>query len=191
MGLVIRVGRAYFVESYRIGDRVTSRCAGTGEFALLLADFHHLMQSDRETMRCEVEAMRRERFDTRQQERSETKQLSERLALGDRIVGAYSRRVTGAVDRTLTAIGYHRHDRGTWRRKRGFSMASELARMEIRELARLAREGERIALGKLAHQLPAWLYETVADGHGDLDAVVETALIEQLAPGHGGLHKER
>src|SRR5271157_2541790 len=38
--------------------------------------------------------------------------------------------------------------------------------------------------------VPAWLHETVADGDGDLDTVVETALIEQLGPGHGALHKD-
>ena len=69
-------------------------------------------------------------------------------------------------------------------------MASELARVDVRELARLAREGERITLGEIADRLPAWLHETVADGHGDLDIVVETALIEQLGPGHGALHKD-
>lgn len=69
-------------------------------------------------------------------------------------------------------------------------MASKLARIDVRELARLAREGERIALGEIADRFPAWLHETVADGHGDLDTVVEAALIEQLGNGHGALHKD-
>ncbi len=69
-------------------------------------------------------------------------------------------------------------------------MASELARLDIRELARLAREGERIALAELANRLPAWLHEAAVNGDGYLDAVVETGLIEQLGPGHGALHKE-
>ncbi len=172
MGLVIRNGRAYFLESYRLGDRVTSRCAGTGEFALLLADFYRMLRSDKETLRRELVAMRQERVATRRQEQGETRRLRERITLADRIVGTYFRRVTKTVDQTLAALGYHRHGRGPWRRKRGFSMASELARVDIRELSRLAREGERIALGELAYLLPAWLHETVADGQGDLDAVV-------------------
>ncbi len=69
-------------------------------------------------------------------------------------------------------------------------MASDLAKVDVRELARLARKGERIALGEIADRFPAWLHETVADGHGDLDNVVETALIEQLGPGQGALHKD-
>src|SRR5271157_4035529 len=189
MGLVIRNGRAYFLESYRLGGRVTSRCAGTGEFALLSADFYRLIRSDRETLRRELEATRQERVATRRQEQGETRGLRKRTTLADRIVGTYFRRVTKTVDRTLAALGYHRHGRGRWRRKRGFPMASELARVDVRELVRLAREGERIALGEIADRFPAWLHETVADGHGDLDTVVETALIEQLGPGHGALHK--
>ena len=190
MGLVIRNGRAYFLESYRLGNRVTSRCVGTGELALLLAYEHRLIRSDRETSRRELKAMHQERVATRRQEQGETRRLRERITLADRIVGTYFRRVSKTVDRTLAALGYHRHGRGPWRRKRGFSMASELARVDIRELSRLAREGERIALGELAYRLPAWLHETVADGQGDLDAVVEAALIEQLGPGHGALHKD-
>ena len=190
MGLVIRNGRAYFLESYRLGNRVTSRCVGTGELALLLAYEHRLIRSDRETLRRELEATRQERVATRRQEQGETRGLRKRTTLADRIVGTYFRRVTKTVDRTLAALGYHRHDRGRWRRKRGFPMASELARVDVRELVRLAREGERIAIGEIADRFPAWLHETVADGHGDLDTVVETALIEQLGPGHGALHKD-
>jgi hypothetical protein len=44
--------------------------------------------------------------------------------------------------------------------------------------------------GEIADRFPAWLHETVADGDGDLDIVVETALIEQPGPGHGALHKD-
>ena len=116
--------------------RVTSRCAGTGEFALLLADFYRLIRSDRENLRRELDAMRQERVATRRQEQGETRRLRERITLADRIVGTYFRRVTKTVDRTLAALGYHRHGRGPWRRKRGFSMASELARVDIRELSR-------------------------------------------------------
>ena len=158
---------------------------GTGEFALLLADFYRLIRSDRETLRRELEAMRQERMATRRQEQGETRRLRERITLADRIVGTYFRRVAKTVDRTLAALGYHRHDRGKWRTKRGCSMASELARADVRELVRLAREGERIALGEIADRFPAWLHETVADGHGDLDTEVEAALIEQLGSGHG------
>jgi len=190
MGLVIRNGRAYFLESYRLGGRVTSRCAATGEFALLLADFYGEIRDEREAIRRERQALHEERMVEIRQERTETQRLRERVTLADRIVGAYSKRVTEAVARALGAIGYHRHARGTWRRKRGFSVPNGLARLDIRELARLSREGELVALGELSGRLPAWLRETAAIGHGYLDDVVETCLIEQLGPGHGALHKE-
>ena len=77
-----------------------------------------MIRSDREALRRELEAMRQERMATRRQEQSETRRLRERIALVDGIVGAYSRRVTEAVDRTLAVLGFHRHDRGSWRRKR-------------------------------------------------------------------------
>ena len=113
MGLVIRNGRAYFLESYRLGDRVTSRCAGTGELALLLADEHRLIRSDRETSRRELKAMRQERVATRRQEQGETRRLRERITLADRIVGMSLRHVTKTVEQTLTALGYHRFGEGT------------------------------------------------------------------------------
>ena len=48
--------------------------------------------------------------------------------------------------------------------------------------------GSRV--GELSGRMPSWLLETAAEGHGYLDDVAETALIEQLGPGHGALHKE-
>jgi len=190
MALVIRNGRAYFLESFRQGKRVTSRCAGTGEFALLVADFRRLIQSDRETLRREVKAMRQERMATRRHEQSETRRLRDRLTSADKMVAGYFRRVATAIDRNLSDLGFHRHDRGSWRRKRFVPVAREVKRLDVRELAQLAREGDRMALGTLSDRFPAWLHETVANGHGELNAVVETALIEQLGPGHGALHKD-
>ena len=60
-----------------------------------------------------------------------------------------------------------------------------VARVDVHELVRLAREGDRLALGELADRVPDWLHKTAADGEGHLDAIVEMALIEQLGPGHG------
>ena len=151
MGLVIRNGRAYFQESYRVGGRVTSRYCGAGEVALLLAVFREEDRREREAERLELEALRREEVATRRHEQGETRRLRDRITLTDRMVGAYFRRVTKMVDQTLTALGYHRLGRGwKWHRKRGFSMANELARVDVHELVRLAGEGDRLALGELA-----------------------------------------
>ncbi len=46
-------------------------------------------------------------------------------------------------------------------------MKWELARLDIRELVRLAREGDRIALGEVSDRMPGCLYEIATNGEGD------------------------
>jgi hypothetical protein len=191
MGYIRRNGRAYYIRSIRRGGKVTSEYVGTGfaaeAIALLDRDFRTL----RRLMRLEIEAERQERIEGDRAERAKLRELAGRLAGADRLVAGYSRRVDRAVGSTLVALGFHRHHRGDWRKRRGEgTMRTDLARLDIRELVRLAREGERLALGELADRSPGCLYEIATKGEGDLDADIERALIEQLGPGHGALHKE-
>ena len=190
MGYIRRNGRAYYIRSIRRGGKVTSEYVGTGKLAdavaLLDRDFRALIR----LRRIEIDSDRAERIEADRAERARLRALRERLHGADRIVARHSRRVDGAVASALDALGYHRHHRGDWRKRRDAeTVKTELARLDVRELVRLAREGDRIALGELSDRMPGCLYEIAVDGEGDMDADVETALIEQLGPGHGALHK--
>lgn len=96
-----RGDRRYFRRSVRDGRRVRSIYIGTGPVAELVA------QAD-ELLRAEREARRRAR-------QAERDRLDEADAHLDRL-DALADLLTRAE---LTAAGYHRHDRGAWRRRRG------------------------------------------------------------------------
>lgn len=191
MGYIRRNGRAYYIRSIRRGGKVTSEYVGTGELAAIIALVDRDVRTLRRLRRLEIDADRAERIEANRAERARLRAFRERLQGADRIVAGHSRRVDKAVASALNALGYHRHHRGNWRKRReAETVKRELARLDIRELVRLAREGDRIALGEVSYRMPGCLYEIAVDGEGDLDADVETALIEQLGPGYGALHKD-
>ena len=49
---------------------------------------------------------------------STSKDFRDRLDAIDRAMAGYFRRIGVAVDALMAARGYHRHDRGDWRRRR-------------------------------------------------------------------------
>ena len=67
----------------------------------------------------------------------------------------------------------------------------QLARIDIHELMRLAREGDREARGELARSAAErHLYETAELGAGYIEGDVEQMLLNQLPDGEGALHRE-
>src|SRR5262249_7043636 len=114
----------------------------------------------------------------------------DRLNVAEFMMGCYWGNVEGVVVTVLEALGYHRHHRGEWRRKRGMA-SKELAQVDIHELLRLAREGEREARGELAGGAAERdLYETAELGEGYIEQDVEQVLLRQLPDGHGALHRQ-
>ena len=96
-----RGNRSYYYRSVRSGTRVTKEYAGGGLMGVLAAEF----EAERQEQRAyEADRRRRERatWAALEQPARELDDLAELLAAT-----------------ALTLAGYHRHDRGEWRRRRG------------------------------------------------------------------------
>jgi hypothetical protein len=96
-----RGGGTYFYHSYRVGGRVRKAYLGKGPAATLAVD------------------MIDERRETRAAERAWLREELVRLEPQERTMAALEAGCDVLVAATLTAAGYHRHDRGVWRRRRG------------------------------------------------------------------------
>ena len=96
-----RGNRSYYYRSVRSGPRVIKEYAGTGLAGMLAEEFD---AEQREQRACEQE--RRERACARwadlEQSARELEDLSDLLTAA-----------------SLTVAGFHRHDRGEWRKRRG------------------------------------------------------------------------
>jgi hypothetical protein len=93
-------GGLYYTTSRREGGRIVRNYIGRGEGAEAIAQLDALDQAERAE---EAAAWRAER------ERQEAK---------DREFKAYCELVDATTAAVLTLAGYHRHDRGQWRRRR-------------------------------------------------------------------------
>jgi hypothetical protein len=101
MALVERNCRLYAYKSIRRGGRVTSEYRGSGMLALGVA-----------TLDAEGQEERAERAERQRAERRRLDEL-------DRAAGALAAGALDLARRTLEEAGYHRHDRGPWRKRRG------------------------------------------------------------------------
>jgi hypothetical protein len=137
-----------------------------------------------------VQAERRACWGAVQAERERIGAFRERIHAESRPIDAYFDRVGRAIDQALEAAGYRRHKRGAWRRRRGADPMAPLTNTSVPELVRLAREGERLALGELATRVPGWLHRTATEGGGYLEDAVDEALIHRIGTSEGALRKE-
>ena len=93
-------GRRYYFTAKKIGGRVVKRYIGAGDLAGAMASLEALDRERREEQRAAVKAER------------------DRLDALDQRVAELSRAVDAALHAALSAAGYHRHDRGAWRKRR-------------------------------------------------------------------------
>ena len=100
MGWETRRGKSYYYRKERVGNRVRSVYVGSGETAVVIAQFEAMQGEDAALKR---ELARRER----EREREDDAVIQEACAF-----------VEALARGTLMAAGYHRH-KGQWRRKRG------------------------------------------------------------------------
>ena len=91
----------YYTSAHRENGRIVREYFGTGELGQLAADVDSLAV---QTRLLEREAHAEER---------------DRIAAIEGSVADSSRAVDLAVTCELLVAGYHRHDRGAWRRRRG------------------------------------------------------------------------
>jgi hypothetical protein len=91
----------YYTSSHRERGRVVREYYGTGELGRLAADVDDIARQTRLVEREERDAER------------------DRIAALEDPIVAFGRAVDLAVSCELLVAGYHNHDRGPWRRRRG------------------------------------------------------------------------
>ena len=107
MAWELRGNRSYYYRSVRRGGRVVKEYFGTGRVAELCARLDALTL-ERQVIERQDRAAERDRCDALEAQTLELIQLTDALVVA-----------------TLTAAGYHRHDRGAWRRRRDRSGPAE------------------------------------------------------------------
>ena len=100
MGWETRRGKQYYYSAQRRGGRVVKQYLGSGEFAEALAQIDAL---DKQRRQFEAEARRAERDD---------------LRILDDQVRTLGQLADALAHAALLLAGYHRHDRGEWRKRR-------------------------------------------------------------------------
>src|SRR5262249_48738237 len=106
MGLECRNGRVYYYSSQRVGRTVVRRYWGSGDLARTIA---------------KLDAITRERRKLRSLQR---KDRAARLIGRTAKLRDWLTRMNGVVAEAMTAAGWHLHNRGEWRRKRGATMTT-------------------------------------------------------------------
>src|SRR4051794_13478121 len=96
-----RGNRSYYYRSVRSGTRVTKEYAGGGLMGALAEDFD-VQQREQRAVERRRPLNERPRWSPLEKSRAELDALAELL-----------------MSAALTRAGYHRHDRGDWRRRRG------------------------------------------------------------------------
>jgi len=184
MALVNINGHFYYTQSVRVGDWVTSACLAKGKLALFMAVLREEDRQERLADRLERIEQERHRVATdneaRRLAREERKEWKGRLDSADRLMIDYFRDIRETVEAYLLRLGFHRHVRGEWRRRRQ-SMLREaeryggLAPLTANErLAERAWKGDPAALESVLLEAQRHHYENV-----------EWVLLDQLALGSG------
>jgi hypothetical protein len=139
MGWEKRGARSVYYRKRRAGGRVLSTHCGSGDFATLLAKLDAAERADRHADRLKIEAH------------------NSTLDAHNRAVTDLCGRIEGVVRAVLDALGYHRHDRGEWRKRRMTGQGRTLATVEtsaalpaVREAADLARLAMAAAIDSAA-----------------------------------------
>lgn len=96
-----RGNQTYYYRSVRVGRRVVKEYGGGGFMGVLAAEFDAEQREERANKRGQIQR-ERARWAALEQPARELDDLSEQLLAA-----------------TLVMAGYHRHDRGEWRRWRG------------------------------------------------------------------------
>jgi hypothetical protein len=163
----------------------------SGTFARLCEEMDWIDQEEKRAA-CSKrrELIRQEAIGRREARRSAIQNLQslrERLESIDRLMVEYFKGVTKRVDGMLESIGFHRHARGQWRRRRR-TMGDRLdidrypgncARTRDEIMADRARSGDPAALETCLQQAARYRYETV-----------EGALLQRLSIGPGPPYRD-
>lgn len=167
MAWITRGRYRYYSRSVREGKTVRQVRFGNGDLAELAANLDELGRLDRQD---------RARAWCDEQARHEAT---------DGLLEGPGNSADLLAEAALTRAGYHRHDRGSWRRRRIMintnitSAAEPITPEDIREVVEAARRGERSALPVLRELLDA--HPAIWHGLGDLAAHAERAWVDLIA----------
>lgn len=169
-----RNGRTYFYHSVRTGEKVRSKYLGTGDIGELVA---------------RIEEIRR---DQAQYERWCARVDIARVNKRSKRLTVWCRLVQDVFEVAMAHRGYHRHERGPFRRTRVTTLQRQEAatpkprrysRAEIDKLIQRAHRGDREAAGRLRVILaanPKWLFHLV-DLLGDAALEADELHARQIA----------
>lgn len=173
MGWKLRNGRRYFYRSVRRDGRVVTEYVGTGEVAALIA---------------KIDGVKR---DLKKLDALDWRDERDRLVAIDRRQAGRFNLVEALVRLTLESAGFHRHQRGEWRRRR---MSSDQARIEAeppsskrptpaerRKILKRARQGDHTVLPQLREIFLADPEGMVETCQGNLAHVAEAVIVTRIA----------
>jgi hypothetical protein len=161
---------------------------GAGLVAVFCAVFDLEDADQRHAVRLERDRRIAEAAEARQSERRSVRNLRDRLAVADRAASGWHRRTGRLAEAMLRLWGFHRHCRGSWRRRRG--MSTDLAtRPDPTELDRLVAAGDVRTLERLLYRAEVALYQRAEEGTLNRGGI-EEGLLQTLGPGFGRAEKE-
>lgn len=167
--LKVRGGHVYAYRSIRRGGRVESMYLASGELAGLCQEQIAEGLQAREQARVEIRRRRAAEAEARQAGRRGLRDLRARLDRADAAVADWHRRTRRLADALLRAGGWHRHDRGNWRRRRmtteiAAAAAPAPARPDRAELARIVAAGDVATLEQIVGLAHAELWRRAEAG---------------------------
>jgi hypothetical protein len=182
MGWKTRGGRRYYYRSIRQGGRVVSEYVGAGEDVGLIAALETAERDKREAAAADWRAERA------------------RLVAEGRTQAERFDQVEILVRLLLEAAGFHRHNRGEWRRRRMSDQTETptpvqalpspasptparprpTTEEELRDVLKRAGKGDRTALPRLRELFDLNPEGMVAACHGDLARVSEDVAVDRM-----------
>jgi hypothetical protein len=184
-------GRMYLYESVRRGGRVTSRSLGptAGPLAGHFVAVARMIVEERKGLaRARAEDRRKAREAAVVDEAAWAAARESMRPIEDfgRELDEFGAEVDAAISSAFEALGYRRHNRGEWRRRRDMPEFKSVEvvggqRSKVRELVALARRGDRIAQDRLS----ASLQEAVEKGGAEPEEVAESNLLGLLMSAAG------
>ena len=187
MALKYRNGHYYAYTSTRHGKRVESRYLASGPMALLCVEQQREATEERRAIRAAIRHARAVKAEGCRSARIEAREHCIRLGSIGSAVAAYHRRIGRLAEALIRALGYHKHARGQWRRRRMNAPAT--IQPDLTELARLVDAGDVRTLEAMFYKIDCAFYRCAEDGTLNRGGI-EEILLQSLGQWAGRVEKE-
>ncbi len=168
----IRKGRRFYYRSVRAGDRVRSEYVGAGPGAELVATMDEM---DRLAREAGAEALQAERAALDDEDREQAGRFDW---------------IESVARQAIESAGYHRHNRGPWRRRRMTGSIATIpdpigetpaSRAEIADVLKRVQNGDTTAGARLREMIAADPGRMLEVSGGNLAGQVERAMVARMA----------